>query len=219
MPRSSSRTLAVWGGALIIAAVAFGVYLRLAGSGPFPIDRWWIGIAQTARGSALHAVAVFFAEAGSMLGALAVTAIAVALLLVLRRRRDAGALATAVIFGAAGSELLKAVVLRPRPGDQLAASFGSSYPSGHSTAAAALAVSLALVVTYADEFPARTAGLAWAIALTWVLVMMWSRTALRVHWLSDTVAGALLGVGAALLARSLWMPTAHKHAAGSLVRE
>ncbi|MFA5606932.1 MAG: phosphatase PAP2 family protein [Leucobacter sp.] len=219
MSRSPSRTLATWGGSLIIAAVAFGVYLRFVGTGPLPVDRWWIGIAQTTRGSAMHAVAVFFAEAGSMLGALAVTAIAVALLLVLRRRRDAGAVATAVIFGAAGSELIKALVLRPRPGDQLAASFGSSYPSGHSTAAAALAVSLALVVAYADDFPARTAGFAWAIALTWTLVMMWSRTALRVHWLSDTVAGALLGVGAALLARSLWMPTAHKQAAGSLMRK
>ena len=32
----------------------------------------------------------------------------------------------------------------------------------------------------------------------YVLAMMWSRTYLHVHWLTDTIAGALLGVAAAL---------------------
>ena len=35
--------------------------------------------------------------------------------------------------------------------------------------------------------------------------MMWSRTALQVHWLTDTIAGALLGLSAALLADAFWI--------------
>ena len=37
--------------------------------------------------------------------------------------------------------------------------------------------------------------------MAFVLVMMWSRTFLAAHWLSDTVAGAVLGAGVALM---LW---------------
>ncbi len=66
-----------------------------------------------------------------------------------------------------------------------------------------------------DEAPAPLDGLAatplrrglhWSFlpALAWILLMMWSRTALQVHWLTDTVAGALLGVTAAILADGLW---------------
>jgi membrane-associated phospholipid phosphatase len=32
-----------------------------------------------------------------------------------------------------------------------------------------------------------------------VVLMMWSRTYLHAHWLSDTVGGALIGAGTALL--------------------
>ncbi|MGO2984225.1 MAG: phosphatase PAP2 family protein, partial [Brevibacterium aurantiacum] len=42
------------------------------------------------------------------------------------------------------------------------------------------------------------------LAAVWILLMMWSRTALQVHWLSDTIAGALIGISAAVLADELW---------------
>ena len=37
-----------------------------------------------------------------------------------------------------------------------------------------------------------------------MLTMMWSRTALQVHWLTDTLAGMLIGISAAILADELW---------------
>ncbi|MEB4614348.1 phosphatase PAP2 family protein, partial [Leucobacter sp. M11] len=89
------------------------------------------------------------------------------------------------------SEFLKSVVQRPRPLDALIAAGGDSFPSGHSTAAAALAICVALLV--------RRAWV-WLLAVGWVLAMMLSRQVLLVHWLSDTVAGALLGTAAAVLA-------------------
>ncbi|MDN5636001.1 MAG: phosphatase PAP2 family protein, partial [Brevibacterium sp.] len=42
------------------------------------------------------------------------------------------------------------------------------------------------------------------LAFAWILLMMWSRTALQVHWLTDTIAGALIGISAAVLADELW---------------
>jgi undecaprenyl-diphosphatase len=145
-PRTASlaRTATPWAVAGLVLIAALGAYLRLVHSGPFGVDEWWHGVAGATRGSAPHAVAVFMAEAGSGIGAAACTAIAAALLLALRRPRDAASVATAMVIGIAASETLKALVMRPRPWDPLFHAAGSSYPSGHSMGAAALAVSLAL---------------------------------------------------------------------------
>lgn len=188
----------------ILAVLAFGAFLRFADRGPLGIDEWWHGIATASRGSVAYAVAVFLAEAGGGIGAAACTAIAVALLIAVRRPRDAIAVATALLLGVLTSETIKMLVLRPRPWDQLYASHGGSYPSGHSMGAAALAVSLALVITGARALPRAAARWAAAAATCWIVLMMWSRTALHVHWLTDTLAGAVLGAGIAVLVRYAW---------------
>lgn len=202
---SLTRTATPWAFAGLVLIAALGAYLRLVHSGPFGVDEWWHGVAGAARGSATYAVAVFMAEAGSGIGAAACTAIAAALLLALRRPRDAASVATAMVIGIAASETMKALVLRPRPWDPLFHASGSSYPSGHSMGAAALACSLALVAAQAEALDERARRLIWILAASWVLVMMWSRAALHVHWLSDALAGALLGICAAVLGRRMWV--------------
>lgn len=192
-----------WAVIALLAVIAGGAYFRLVSGAPLGIDSWWRDLVEINRGSYSWAIAVFFAETGSAVGAAAMTAIAAALLLVWGERRDAGSLATAMLLGVGASELLKAIVLRPRPGGQLYAVVGSSYPSGHSMAAAALAVSLALIASAA--LPLVWARWAWVLAGAWILLMMWSRAALRVHWLTDTIAGALLGAAIAVLSRRLWL--------------
>ncbi|TDP95753.1 undecaprenyl-diphosphatase [Leucobacter luti] len=201
------RTATPWAVLGILLVVAFGLTLRfvIGGTiGPLGPDEWWHGTAAVSRGTAPSAIAIFFAEIGGGVGAAACAAIAAALLLALRRPRDAAAVATAMLFGVIASETLKAIVLRPRPWDQLYASHGSSFPSGHSLGAAALAISLILVVAAADEVPRAAVRWAWAVGIGWIVLMMWSRTALHVHWLTDTVAGALLGACFAILARRFW---------------
>jgi membrane-associated phospholipid phosphatase len=96
------------------------------------------------------------------------------------------------------SELLigpvKDAVDRPRPPGSLIATSAAAFPSGHAVAAAVTAVGLVLVL--APPGPARWR---WEVrAVAFATVMALSRVYLRAHWLSDTVAGGLLGAGLAL---------------------
>lgn len=188
----------------LLAIAAFGAYLRLTHTGALGIDAWWADAVSVERGSALYAVAVFLAQAGDGVGAAACTAILAALCFALRRPRDAGAIITAALFGVAASETLKALVLRTRPTGQLFDSHGASYPSGHSMGAAAIAISVVLVAIGSERLGRRLTAWIIAAAVLWMFAMAWSRTALHVHWVTDTIAGMLLGTAAAVLARRLW---------------
>lgn len=205
-----SRTAVRFAAAGILAVLLVGAVLRFAGTGPLGVDLWWHGAAGATRGSGPFAVAVFFAEVGGGIGAAACTAIATALLLALRRAREAAFVMTAAVLGVALSEALKAFVLRPRPWDQFYPSHGSSFPSGHSMGAAVLAVSLVLVLAGSERI--SRAALRWAgiAATVWIGGMMWSRTALHVHWLTDAIAGALLGGCVAIIAGRIWFGTAER---------
>lgn len=48
------------------------------------------------------------------------------------------------------------------------------------------------------------------LAGIWILGMMWSRTALQVHWLTDTIAGAFIGIAVAVLVDEFWTLTAQR---------
>src|SRR5699024_263398 len=51
-----------------------------------------------------------------------------------------------------------------------------------------------------DPIPAPRLAFHWSFvpAAAWVRAMMWARTGLQVHWLADTIAGALIGSAAAV---------------------
>ena len=102
---------------------------------------------------------------------------------------------------------MKAAVDRPRPPDSLIATTGAAFPSGHAIATAVTAVGLVLVL--APPGPKRWR---WEVnAVIFTSVMALSRVYLRAHWLSDTVAGALLGAGLALGWPALLMAIRHQH--------
>jgi membrane-associated phospholipid phosphatase len=121
--------------------------------------------------------------------------VAAVLLLAWRRHwLRLAAFALAVITSELLIGALKAAIDRPRPPDSLIATTAASFPSGHAIATAVTAVGLVLVL--ARPGPSRWR---WEVnAVVFTSVMALSRVYLRAHWLSDTVAGALLGAGLAL---------------------
>ena len=129
-----------------------------------------------------------------------------------RRTRPVLTLLVGVAYGlaTAASELVKAVVDRPRP-TQAHPSLDAlvdlpstaSFPSGHAATSFACAVVLALLVPRL-----RVPVLALAVLISF------SRLYLGVHYLSDLIAGALLGSAIAwavvLAARRLDAARAHR---------
>lgn len=88
----------------------------------------------------------------------------------------------------------KAFFHRGRPPARLVATAGFAFPSGHAVAGAATAVALVLVL-----LPAGRNRRKWeAIAVAFASLMALSRVYLNAHWLSDVVAGVLLGMAVAL---------------------
>ena len=101
---------------------------------------------------------------------------------------------------------LKAAIGRARPPDSLIATSAAAFPSGHAIATAVTAVGLVLVLA-----PPGRQRWRWEVnAVVLTSVMALSRVYLRAHWLSDTVAGALLGAGLALGWPALLMALRHR---------
>jgi len=93
---------------------------------------------------------------------------------------------------------LKLLVDRERPPvTHLVGTSGSSFPSGHSAAAAATWFALALVITRHQS--RRHRAIAAGVATTIAVAVATSRALLGVHWLTDVVAGVALGWGCFLL--------------------
>lgn len=116
-----------------------------------------------------------------------------ALLLATRRRwADIAVLVSGTVVSYALVHLAKGDTGRPRPDDALVEASGSAFPSGHAAYAVAW---LALAVVATRAIPARLRGVALIIAAAGVVaVVAATRIVLRVHWLSDVVAG--VGAGA-----------------------
>jgi membrane-associated phospholipid phosphatase len=148
--------------------------------------------------SAENPPATVVAEALSLAGSVWVNwplRILAALLLAFQRRfLQLSAFALAV----ASSELLigelKSAFHRVRPPGSLIGTSDFSFPSGHAVASAVTAVGLVVVLLPPGRMRWR-----WEVyAVVFAFLMALSRVYLRAHWLSDTIAGGLLGAGLAL---------------------
>ena len=125
-----------------------------------------------------------------------VVATAVAVLLFWRGRRRLAIWTLVTIWGAALlGVLLKVVVDRARPDlvDAVATAPGRSFPSGHALTSTVGCAVLLLLVTPLLRRRWRVVAIVAAILIP--LVVAFARVGLGVHYLSDVVAGELLGLG------------------------
>ncbi|MFG2983743.1 phosphatase PAP2 family protein [Streptomyces sp. NPDC048258] len=97
---------------------------------------------------------------------------------------------------------MKGLVGRERPvwPDPVDSAYFSAYPSGH--AMTATVVCGLLLWLLPRRAPAWWAGTAWAVAVVSVIGVGFTRLYLGVHWMSDVLAGWLLGVVLVALAAS-----------------
>jgi undecaprenyl-diphosphatase len=123
-----------------------------------------------------------------------VTITAVAALLYHRKRRHALVMGATVVLAQISSEALKAVYNRPRPTLVPHGSFvyASSFPSGHSTLAAATYLTLAAIIASLER-PRRAKVFVFTLAALIIMAVGFSRVYLGVHWPSDVLAGWSLG--------------------------
>lgn len=121
---------------------------------------------------------------------------ALAVLLFWRGRRRLAIWTLVTIWGAALlGVLLKVVVGRARPDlvDAVATAPGRSFPSGHALTSTVGCAVLLLLVTPLLRRRWRVVAIVAAILIP--LVVAFARVGLGVHYLSDVVAGELLGLG------------------------
>ena len=89
---------------------------------------------------------------------------------------------------------IKAILDRARPTfEPVAATLGPSFPSGHSSTAAAFFAALALLA--GRRRPAETRAVLAGVAVGLAVAVACSRVLLDLHWVSDVVAGLALGWG------------------------
>ncbi|MEX0984712.1 MAG: phosphatase PAP2 family protein [Actinomycetota bacterium] len=151
-----------------------------------PIDTWWHDLV-VAPGSLGHAIARGLGVLGGDAVSFAVRAVVASWLAVRRRWRDLAIWVGASLVADLLVAGLKGEVGRLRPdGSDL-----RSFPSGHAKYAGQIGVGVALLVAPVT----RHRSALWGAAVGWIALMAWSRTALDVHHLSDTIAGALIGAG------------------------
>ena len=104
------------------------------------------------------------------------------------------AFVSAIVVSEVSIGTLKALYDRPRALGSLVETSNASFPSGHAVAASVTAVAAVIAL-----FPEGSRRYRWgAMAVAFSSVMGLSRTYLGAHWLSDAVAGVLLGTTIAL---------------------
>jgi membrane-associated phospholipid phosphatase len=186
-------------GILLLTAAAFAGVMRAERARPpvTGLDQAWLSAVVRTRAAGLTDFFKVLSVIGGPVGGTVIVAVICLALLAVRRWRTALYIALAEAAGSGCSQLIKHVVLRHRPPRPLVTADLGSFPSGH--VITTLGVGLALAFAFTRPGRPRRRALAGVAAAT--ALMMYCRTYLAAHWLTDTVEGALAGGGIGLL---LW---------------
>jgi membrane-associated phospholipid phosphatase len=184
----------------VVLALTAAVFAAVADHGVLVhiqrLDDAWLRLMVSGRSAPVTAVAKVLNVLGLVYVTLPVR-IAIAGYLAWRRRWwQLAAFAAAVVLSEVLIGTLKGIYGRVRPPGSLVTTSGTSFPSGHAIAASVTAVAAVIALV-----PPGHRRAAWgAVAAGFSVLMGLSRAYLGAHWLSDAIAGVLLGTSCALLA-------------------
>src|SRR6266550_94882 len=174
--------------AVFVAVAEHGALARIQ-----HLDDAWLRIMISHRSGPVTAFAKFLNVLGLVYVTLPVRIVIAGFLALRRRWWHLTAFALAIAMSEILIGTLKGIYDRARPLGSLVATSGTSFPSGHAIAASVTVVA-ALIP------PGRRRAVWGAAAVVFSILMALSRAYLGAHWLSDAVAGVLLGTSCALLA-------------------
>jgi membrane-associated phospholipid phosphatase len=192
-PRRDIATVA----ALAVVTAAFFVAMAMAGSRARigRLDTHFLHLMVSIRTPWLTTIAQGFNFIGLAVVTLPIRLLIAGFLAFRRRWWHLAAFASAVVVSEVFIGTLKGLYARGRPPGSLVATSGYSFPSGHAVAASVTAVAAVIAL-----FPEGAGRYAWGtVAVAFSGLMALSRAYLAAHWLSDAVAGVLLGTSCALV--------------------
>jgi membrane-associated phospholipid phosphatase len=191
------RDIAVTVVALVLTTV---VFVAVAEQGLLAhiqrLDDAWLRLMISDRSAPVTAIAKFLNLLGLIYITLPVRIVIAGYLALRRRWWHLAAFVAAVVMSELLIGTLKGIYDRARPPGSLVATSGASFPSGHSIAASVTVVAAVIALVP----PGRRRAVWGAAAVAFLILMALSRAYLGAHWLSDAIAGVLLGTSCALLA-------------------
>jgi membrane-associated phospholipid phosphatase len=191
------RDVAVTG---VVVALTVAAFASVAAHGVLPhiqqVDDTWLELMLANRVRPVTVLATSLDVLGLVYVTLPVRILLAGFLALRRRWWHLAAFVTAIVLSEVFIGTLKALYDRPRPPGSLVSTSGASFPSGHSVAASVTVV--AAVIALVPPGRRRAAWGATAVAFSFLMAL--SRTYLGAHWLSDALAGVLLGTSCALVA-------------------
>ncbi|MCU1410056.1 MAG: Phosphatase family protein [Rhodoglobus sp.] len=194
--RVSRRWPLISGGVALALVLALGAIVGLRAN-PYGFDAEWLEELVEHRSPLWNVPALVMSFLGGGWFGVFLVPIGVAVVLLIARKPWSAfyfVLASALSAGVV--QLLKNLFARARPEEILVAADFGSFPSGHVANAATISVALAIILQR---------RWVWFAGAAWTVLMIFSRTYLGAHWLSDTIGGLLLGGAVAVF---VWAPFA-----------
>ncbi len=181
-------------GVMLALAFALGILVATRRSAVQPVDDWVLARMESVRNGCLTDIGKGLSILGGAVVMWPLRLLSVGLLAWRRRWIQLTAYSLTIITSELCIGPLKSLIDRPRPPAPLVSTGSASFPSGHAIAAAVSAAGIVIAL-----IPPGRKRLKWEIyagLITFVMAM--SRVYLGVHWLTDVVAGSLIGLGLAL---------------------